>query len=143
MKNWHPPHLPHPFWMHALRWFLSKDYKRMDKTKEVITEEGEEEFHWRYAPLVVKAGGQTLYHVCEEYPGLGYTDPEVPMGETLDELITELEMMLQDMKAAAFIQHEIVQGAPYDNWRGKQLEQEETVSWDDDTEIMEKDDENG
>lgn len=145
MKGWHPPHSPHPFWMHALRWFLKKDYKRMDK-KEVPTvqelDKEEDEFHWRYAPLVVKAGGQAFYHVCEEYPGMGYTDPQTPMGGTLEELITELEMMLQDMKAAAFVQHEVVQGAPYDDWRTKQLDQEKSVSWDDDTEIMEeKDDE--
>jgi len=101
----------------------------------------EEEFHWRYAPLEVKAGGQTLYHVCEEFPGLGYTDPETPMGESLDELINVLEMMLTDMKAAKFIGHTVVQGAPYDDWRSKEFDKEETVSWEDDTEIMEKDNE--
>lgn len=146
MRNWHPPHLPHPFWAHALRWFLKRDYKKMTKKPEIVEKiiedcTSEDEFSWRYAPLVVKAGGQTLYHVCEEYPGMGYTDPETPMGETLEDLITELENMLLDMKAAAFANHEIVDGAPYDNWRTKQLEQEETVSWDDDTELMEKDDE--
>jgi len=101
----------------------------MDKTKAVITDEGEKEFHWRYAPLEVRAGGQTLYHVCEEYPGMGYTDPQVPMGESMEELITELEMMLEDMKAAHAIGHTVVQGAPYDDWRAKELDGQETIPW--------------
>lgn len=91
----------------------------------------EEEFHWRYAPLVVKAGGQTLYHVCEEYPGMGYTDPETPMGESMEELICELEMMLRDMKDAHAIGHQLVQGQDYDCWRLKELEGQEAIPWDD------------
>ena len=102
--------------------------KEVDEAVALVDED--DEFTWRYAPLQVQAGGQTLYHVCEEYPGMGYTDPETPMGESMEELITELEMMLKDMKDAYAIGHVIVQGAPYDDWRTRQLEKEPCVPWD-------------
>lgn len=93
-------------------------------------ESTKEEFHWRYAPLIEKHGGKEYYHVCEEFPGMGYTGPNTPMGETMDELINELEMMLTDMKAARDLGHTIVSGDPYDDWRTRELEAQETISWD-------------
>jgi hypothetical protein len=94
-------------------------------------EEAEEEFCWRYAILEKKHGGETYYHVCEEYPGMGYTDEETPMGETPEELQNVLEMMLADVKGAIAHKNIIVDGAPYDDWRVKELAKGETVSWDD------------
>ena len=99
-----------------------------DKVKEVITEKGEEEFHWRYAILEKKHGGETYYHVCEEYPGMGYTDEETPMGETPEELQHVLEMMLADVKGAIAHKNIIVDGAPYDDWRAKELDEGEVLS---------------
>jgi hypothetical protein len=95
-----------------------------------MAEDTEEEFHWRYAPLEVKHGGETYYHVCEEYPGMGFTDEQTPMGESMEELITELEMMLQDMKDAHAIGHTLVKGQDYDCWRLKEFEGQETIPWD-------------
>ena len=60
----------------------------------------------------------------------------------MEELISELEMMLKDIKDAYAAGHVIVQGAPYDDWRTEQLAKEPSVSWDDDTELMVKDLEN-
>lgn len=94
-------------------------------------EEAEEEFHWRYAILEKKHGGETYYHVCEEYPGLGYTGAETPMGDTPEELQTVLEMMLEDVKGAIAHKNILVDGAPYDNWRAKELDEGETIPWDD------------
>ena len=139
MKSWNPGHKPHPWYAHIFRGLLTRHHKPVTGSTPPTRPKDDDEFHWRYAPLVIKAGGQTLYHVCEEYPGMGYTDAETPMGESLEELISELEMMVQDMKAAAFIQHEIVQGAPYDNWRTRELDKEPSVSWDDDTDLYEED----
>jgi hypothetical protein len=103
-----------------------------DEQLGALTEEDDDTFHWRYAILEKKHGGETYYHVCEEYPGMGYTDPETPMGDTPEELQIELEMMLADVKGAIAHKNIIVDGAPYDNWRVAELEKEETVPWDDD-----------
>ena len=103
----------------------------MDKTskvKEVITEEGEEEFHWRYAILETKHGGQTHFQVCEEYPGLGYTGAETPLGESPEDLQTVLEMMLADVKGAIACNNILVEGEPYDDWRAKELDEGDTLS---------------
>ena len=94
-----------------------------------MAKDTEEEFHWRYAPLVQTYGGKEYYHVCEEYPGVGYTGPNTPMGESMDELITELEMMLKDMKDAQAIGHKIVDGEPYDEWRLRQRDGQEAIPW--------------
>lgn len=101
---------------------MSKD------TPVKIVEDTEEEFHWRYAILEKKHGGETYYHVCEEYPGLGYTGAETPMGETLEDLQTMLEMMLADVKGAIAHKNIIVDGAPYDDWRAKELNEQECLS---------------
>jgi hypothetical protein len=143
MRHWKPPLRPDPFYAHVFRWFLRRNSrKRAGMTNEVeaLIEEvdEDEEFTWRYAPLQVKAGGQILFQVCEEYPGMGYTDAETPMGESMEELITELEMMLRDMKAAHFIGHVIVDGAPYDNWRTRELEKEHTLSQEETDEWLEE-----
>jgi len=89
----------------------------------------EEEFHWRYAPLEVKHGGITYYQVCEEYPGIGYTNEQTPMGESMEDLIWELENMLEDLKDAYAAGYSVVKGAPYDDWRLKELEGQETIPW--------------
>jgi len=136
MKDWKPPLPVDKWYAHIWRSLLRKNSRRRagmtDRVKEVITEEGEEEFHWRYAILEKKHGGETYYHVCEEYPGMGYTDEETPMGDTPEELQHVLEMMLDDVKGAIAHKNIIVDGAPYDDWRTKELEKGETVPWDDD-----------
>jgi len=135
MKNWKPP-LPVDKWyahMPGFRWLLRKNSRKragMSEKIDAVELDKDDEFTWRYAPLEVRAGGQVLYHVCEEYPGMGYTDPETPMGESMEELISELEMMLKDMKDAYAAGHVIVQGANYDNWRTRQLEKEPSIPWD-------------
>lgn len=128
MKDWKPPLPPDRWYAHIFRGLLRKNSrKRAGMTKKVE----EEEFHWRYAILEKKHGGETYYHVCEEYPGLGYTDAETPMGESPEELQHVLEMMLDDVKGAIAHKNIIVDGAPYDNWRAKELEKGETIPWDD------------
>ena len=133
MKDWKPPLPVDKWYAHIFRRLLRKNSRKragMSK-KEVITEDGTEEFHWRYAILEKKHGGETYFHVCEEYPGMGYTDAETPMGESPEELQTILEMMLADVKGAIAHNNIIVNGAPYDNWRVAELEKEDTIPWDD------------
>lgn len=53
---------------------------------------------WRYTIVMEEEG---YYTVGEQYSGLtGYVPQVVPCGETPEELIQELEMMLQDCRKA-------------------------------------------
>lgn len=133
MKDWEPPLPVDKWYAHIWRSLLRKNSrKRAGMTKKVVEiVEDDDEFNWRYAILEKKHGGETYYHVCEEYPGMGYTDAETPMGDNPEELQHMLEMMLEDVKGAIAHKNIIVDGAPYDNWRIAELEKGETVPWDD------------
>ena len=97
-------------------------------TTEKEREELEEvEMTWRYAILKKKWGGEEYYQVCEEYPGIGYTGPESPLGDTPEELVTVLEMMLEDVKAAIAHKNIIVDGQPYDDYILRKRAKEPTV----------------
>ena len=49
---------------------------------------------WHYEAFIDK---DKLYKVREFYPEFGETDAIAPTGETLEELIEDLEMMLDDL----------------------------------------------
>lgn len=56
---------------------------------------------WRYKILKIENQHGSIYQICESYVGdegkaYGHTGPISPMGETPQELIEDLKMMLKD-----------------------------------------------
>ena len=53
---------------------------------------------WRYVPYRHECNEEVWYTVHEEHGEYGYAGPIDPMGETVEELISDLENMLNDIK---------------------------------------------
>lgn len=53
---------------------------------------------WKYAILKEHYTNGVWYRVCEEYDGLGHSGEVSPCGESVEELIRCLQMMLYDIK---------------------------------------------
>ena len=61
-----------------------------------------EEASWQYAPLRLRyKDGTVRYYVCEEFlPERFTTGPCTPCGETVEELIEDLEAMAKHLRGA-------------------------------------------
>jgi hypothetical protein len=102
--------------------------KAKDKAK--VTDKvrsNKEDFSWRYAILKSGQGEETVYSVCEEFTGIGYTEAITPYGETLEDLVVVLVMMLGDVKQAIKDNNIIIEDGPYDSWLSEKLSKEDFI----------------
>lgn len=68
----------------------------------------------RYTILQSRHGGIEYYQVCEEVCGVGYTNATNPLGESLEELESDLVNMLEGVRNAIAENRLIVDGSEYD-----------------------------
>lgn len=57
---------------------------------------------WWYRPLKKKASdGKYYWYVCEYYSPVGlYSEPKIPIADSKEELIEQLELMLRNIKTS-------------------------------------------
>jgi hypothetical protein len=99
-------------------------------------------FHWRYVILKSVQAGETIYSVCEDLEGIGYTEAITPDGDSPTDLLITLEMMVSDVKECIKDNFIIEKDAPYDSWRLdkiKELDDKNATEWLKDVEYDDED----